>query len=151
MAWPDELRRAMEDNRLNHRYEVLGIKLSPREDDGRVYGAIWFDRECGKNDILWKPKVEGESDGQTILILDDGDPQGPGFRFLFGVTEPGEAKWVEDLQIGDMFQLIGSVIGKASEGRGGIEFPNPGESPGASLGFFSEFGYDKDGGLIKLP
>ena len=154
----DYLNKVMQENWEEHRYRVMGLDLNPKEkkDNPKVYGAIWFDRECYKYEIL-REVTDNPLDAEMIIIVNDGIGDGSSFRYLFSVIGSKIMPFEPELKVGSIFRLAGKIIGDAESGKGKMTFgnphtkgPDPGESASVSLGFFSEFGYDKDGGLIKL-
>ena len=144
----DGLNNLIREQVMNHKYEVVGIDFFPKEKETneKVYGAIWFDREAVKNDILREPGIDGE----MIVLIDDGNPGDGSFRYLFSLIGASGVKWEPNIKVGALYQLVGNMIGGGREGKGTIEFAPLGESTAASLGFLSEFGYDENGQLIKL-
>lgn len=147
----DMLNKIFEENAMNQRYLVTGIDFNPKEKevDNGIFGAIWFDRECVKHDILREPGIDGE----MILIRYDPIPDGGNFKCLFSIFGASDVEWQPNINVGAIYQLVGSMIAKDStKGMGTIQFiDDPDTTPCASLGFLSEFGYDENGQLIKLP
>lgn len=112
------LNNVIEENRINLRYQVTGIDLNPKEKETNpnVYGAIWFDRECSKKDLLREPGIDGE----IIYIINDATPDGANFRYLFSLVGFSGEEWVPDIKIGALYQLVGSLVSEPREGRGTI-------------------------------
>lgn len=149
----DLLNKVLKKNWEDHRYLVTRIDLDPKEkaDNPKVFGAIWFDRETCKDEIL-REVTENPADAEMILILEDGIGDGSSFRFLFAAMGSNLIPFTPEFKVGSIWRLAGKLMGDAETGKGKITFGNPfcegeepGEAPPVSLGFFSEY----TGGLGK--
>lgn len=97
---------------------VTKIDLNPKEkkDNDKVFGAIWFDHEVVKGELLREPGIDGE----IICILADGFFDGASFRYLFSLVGASTVEWIANIQIGARFTLVGSMIGETSSDTGKI-------------------------------
>lgn len=117
----------IDENIRNHKYALLKIDLDPKEkeDNKQVYGAIWFDREAANKDIL-REECHNPLDEKMIVVIDDGIPDGSGFRFLFSVIGSNGMEHLpyEDSEflIGSLYRVVGSMVTVPETGTGKIEF-----------------------------
>lgn len=115
------------ENNLNHKYIMLKIDLDPKEkeENKQVYGAIWFDREAAKNDIL-REECFNPLDEKMIVVIDNGIPDGSGFRFLFSVIGSQLLEHIpyedSEFKIGSLYRIVGSMASVPETGTGKIEY-----------------------------
>ncbi len=120
------LKEVVDENILNQKYMVLKIDLDPKEkkENKQVYGAIWFDREAAKSEIL-REECHNPLDEKMIVVIEAGIPDGPGFRFLFSVIGSQGLEllpYESEFLIGSLYRVVGSMESIPETGTGKIEF-----------------------------